>query len=193
MNSEIPQTIESLASPPFPCPNCDEPIGAPTLFCSDLCRDEAKFVRYYRACIKDGRIKQPDVVEALQIRMAHILGGGYAERERRLSLDLRGQVIERAKGLCQSCGALGNQVDHISGNSSNLSNLQLLCVPCHNEKTTANFVQITEESHPEAWAKRDALLRRVHSAGPVRFCDRAEWATEYRALQQARKHATAAG
>jgi 5-methylcytosine-specific restriction endonuclease McrA len=163
------------------------------LFCSDLCKDEAKFVRYFRACIVDGRYDQPDVQEALRIRLAHILGGGYADRERRLPQAVREAVIARAKGRCQNCGAPGNQIDHIRGSSSDLENLQVLCPKCHNEKTTAGFVKISPETHPEEWAKREALLARVHAPRPVRLCDATEWDQLWRTLLKARREALKGG
>jgi len=70
------QTVEALTSFPFPCPNCDKSMNDAALFCSDLCKDEAKFVRYFRACIVDGRYGQPDVQEALRIKLPLFLVGG---------------------------------------------------------------------------------------------------------------------
>lgn len=64
----------------FICLNCDQPIEITKpvkLFCSEACADEAKFVRYYRRCKLDGRLNQTDVQEALAIRFAHIMAGGY--------------------------------------------------------------------------------------------------------------------
>ncbi len=186
---ESSQTLESLSSPPFPCPNCNIPIGEPVLFCSDLCKDKAKFVRYFRACVADGRFKQNDIQEALRIRLAHILGGGYPERLRQLSKEIRGAVIARDKGQCQSCGGTGNQIDHIRGSSNDLENLQLLCPKCHNEKTTAGFVTISAETHPEEWAKRESLLARVHASKPTRLCDGGDWNKLWRVLKKARREA----
>ena len=183
------QTLESLSSPPFLCPNCNNPIGEPVLFCSDLCKDEAKFVRYFRACDADGRLEQDDVQEALRIRLAHILGGGYPERLRQLSKEIRETVIARDKGQCQSCGGPGNQIDHTRGSSNDLENLQLLCPKCHNEKTTAGFVTISAETHPEKWAKRESLLARVHAPKPTRLCDGSDWNKLWRVLRKARREA----
>lgn len=183
----FPQSIEELSSLPFSCLNCDTSISEAKLFCSDLCKDEAKFVRYFRACLKDGRYDQPDVQEALRIRLAHILGGGYSERTRRLPQNIRDAVIKRDKGICQKCGGTGNQIDHIKGSSSDLANLQLLCSQCHNEKTTAEFVAISEETHPEEWVKRETLLTRVHAPRTLRLCDSEEWKELWRPLLKARK------
>ena len=67
--------------PPFICLNSDqsfEVTGQVKLFCSELCKEEAKFVRYFRRCSHDGRINQADVQEALEIRFAHIMAGGLS-------------------------------------------------------------------------------------------------------------------
>src|SRR5690349_16970443 len=128
-----------LAQPPFPCANCDTPVVDARLFCGALCRDEAKYVRYYRARLADGSIVDEDIREALQVRLAHILSGGYDARLRKLPLDVRRAVFERDAFRCRSCGVQGTEVDHIRGSSSELSNLQLLCSDCHREKTMRNF------------------------------------------------------
>jgi hypothetical protein len=92
-----------LVTFPFPCPNCDSPVPDATLFCTELCRDEAKFVRYYRERIADGTLWKPDVREAIQIKRAHILGGGYDAQARQVPDAIRLSVIERDGGKCPSC------------------------------------------------------------------------------------------
>jgi 5-methylcytosine-specific restriction endonuclease McrA len=187
------QTIEALGRRPFPCPNCDKPISEPKLFCSELCRDEAKCVRYFRACIADGRFEQADVQEALRIRLALILGGGYPEHQRQLSQAVRDAIIARDKGRCRKCGGPGSQIDHIRGSSDDLDNLQLLCPRCHNVKTTDGFVTILPETHPEEWAKREALLARVHAPQPSRLCDGTNWDKLWRPLLKVRREAAKDG
>jgi 5-methylcytosine-specific restriction endonuclease McrA len=181
------QSVDMLTNYPFPCPNCDRQMTEAVLFCSDLCRDEAKFVRYFRACIRDGRLEQPDVQEALRIRLAHILGGGYPGRLRRLSKEIRETVFVRDQRRCQKCGGEANQIDHIRGSSNDIDNLQLLCAKCHNEKTSEGFVKITPETHPEEWAKREALLARVHAPQPTRLSDSPEWDKVWRSVQKGRR------
>jgi hypothetical protein len=182
----------------FPCPNCDHTVTLTTtvkLYCSDLCSDEAHFVRYFRARISDGRINRPDIKEALQIRMGHILAGGYNERERRLPDDVRRAVFERDKSLCRTCGQPGTDIDHIEDSSNALENLQVLCKPCHNEKTLSRFRPLPpedddEEEGQEARAKKESLLLRVHSLTPQRACDDEEgWNALSRRLMSERRQA----
>jgi 5-methylcytosine-specific restriction protein A len=57
---------------------------------------------------------------------------------------LRGQIMRRDNGLCQAClrkgrVAAGNEVDPITpkakGGSDDPSNLEVICKPCHVDKT----------------------------------------------------------
>jgi 5-methylcytosine-specific restriction endonuclease McrA len=173
---------------PFRCPNCDAEIREAILYCSDLCRDEAKYVRYYRACIADGRVAQPDVQDALEIRLAFLLSGGYAWRERRIPQEVREAVTARDGGRCRVCGAFADEIDHIDGtNSSDPDNLQLLCADCHRAKTLESFV--VRDYTPEEQAKVDELNARTLSCEPLRDCDRPRWSTEYRAVLASRRAA----
>lgn len=58
---------------------------------------------------------------------------------------LRARVLVRDGYQCQGCGLRGRdlEVDHIvpvvKGGSDDLDNLQLLCKPCHHEKTRGEF------------------------------------------------------
>jgi 5-methylcytosine-specific restriction endonuclease McrA len=182
-----PPNLESLTVFPFPCPNCDKQIAKAALFCSDLCSYEAASVRYFRRCIKDGRFEQPDVQEALQIRFALILGGGYSRTDRQLSDSIRQEVISRDQGRCQKCGADGDAIDHIQGSSNDLLNLQLLCFKCHNEKTKAGFTPISPQSHPVQWAKREILISRVRSIDPIRICDHPGWDKLWQSVLKTRR------
>lgn len=178
--------IEDLLVYPFPCPNCGKPLNDKKLFCSDLCRDEAKFVRYFRACIADGRYEQIDVKEALRIRLAHILSGGYQERLRQVSKETREIVIKRDEGLCLKCGAKGFQIDHIEGDNNDIKNLQLLCAKCHLQKTQKDFTKISKQTHPKEWAKREALIYRVKSPQPAQLCDCPDWDKKWNIVKKRR-------
>lgn len=174
--------------PAFVCLNCDHPITLTKqvrLFCSELCADEAKFVRYFRRCTCDGRIKQPDVLEAIQIKFAHIMAGGYSARARHVSSSVRAAVLKRDGGVCQSCGQPGTDIDHISGDSDDMQNLQLLCKSCHNKKTEQQIIEITpeDERYPAHTLKANALRSRCESDLPLRICDDEErWPKQYNGI-----------
>jgi len=179
--------VDELTQPPFPCPNCGKPSGE-HVFCSGLCEDEASFVRYFRACLDDGRSERKDVQKALRDRLAFILGGGYPERLRWLSKAVREAVIARDEERCVKCGSKGTQIDHIRGNSKDLSNLQLLCTPCHEAKTERGFVTFSAASHPALAAKRDRLLLRVYAIHPDQPSDHyVAWRDISRAIQLAHR------
>lgn len=174
----------------FSCVNCDQMFVVtkrPSLYCSPRCQQNAKFVRYFRACIRDERIKDPLVREAIQLRLAFAYSerGYYDEKARKVPLILRNQVIERDQGLCGKCGALGSEIDHIDSDSNALGNLQLLCRDCHSQKTKANLVLLTPE-HPryEEIRSREKHLRfRVEAPTATRPCDdEINWNTIYRQI-----------
>ena len=101
----------------------------------ELCSQTASTIRYWRRIVRDGRIHQPDVREAIRTRVAHLLAGGYQEAARRLSPTSRVQVWERDGGRCVLCGQPGAEIDHITDDSRELGNLQLLYAGCHRAKT----------------------------------------------------------
>jgi hypothetical protein len=94
----------------------------------------------------------------------------------------------RDQRKCRICGKPGDEIDHISGSSNDPANLQLLCDSCHNKKkTTASFILITKESHPEAWEKAQWLKRRTAAKRPLQLCDSEEWSTLQRDLLRKRR------
>lgn len=169
------------------CANCmaELPRQIEGLFCSELCQQTAKDIRYWRSISRDGRIDQPDVKQALQVRVAHLLAGGYPERARRLSTEVRQAVWERDQGRCRQCGAPGEEIDHISDSSPALGNLQLLCASCHQRKTEEWMVPASAESKRQI----EKLWReRVAPDEPAYLCDDQEqWAVLHRQLRKQRK------
>jgi hypothetical protein len=171
---------------PFRCPNCNEviPFRKPIrIYCCQLCGDEARLVRYVRRCKREAKLDDPDVLDAIQTKFAHIMGGGYPLEERIVPASTRQCVIERAKGRCEKCGGEGKEIDHIQGNSNDPENLQLLCRECHKEKTFRNFVSITPdlENYQELEAKRTWLIMRIEAEIPILDCDNDEtWKQRYR-------------
>ncbi|HEA65173.1 MAG TPA: HNH endonuclease [Candidatus Aminicenantes bacterium] len=178
----------------FKCVNCDRVIPwnrRIKLFCSDICREEADFVRYVRSCKKDGRIERTDVQETIQIMFAHIASGGYPRKERHIPKQLREAVIARFNGLCAICGNPGSDIDHIDGNSNDLNNLQLLCRSCHNKKTKEKIKILTpgDKRYFEVLEKRQNLDFRIDSPEPNLECDdEVNWPKVYRKIISYRKN-----
>jgi 5-methylcytosine-specific restriction endonuclease McrA len=170
---------DPVAQAGLTCCNCDARVVArryPHLFCSDRCAEEAHTVRYARGVIRDGRILDPEVAEAVQIRVGMVLGGGYSKRERELSPELRADIVARDKGKCQVCGQPGDQIDHINEDMELLlrvrdinhpENLQLICDGCHRKKTLSTFKPLEPEHEPKA----AELHLRIHSPVPLRESD----------------------
>jgi len=127
---------------PIPCANCARPVvpARQRTYCSDLCSQVADWVRYFQRVRSDGRFQRFDIQEALGMKLAHIAAGGYDDRGRALSAENRRVIFERDGGLCQQCGKLGTEIDHISGSNANPSNLQLLCHNCHMKKSQSVMV-----------------------------------------------------
>ena len=176
------------------CLQCDEelvPMSKPRLYCGMACEQEAEIVRYIRRCSKDGRLEQPDVQDAIQIRLAHIVAGGYDKNARKLSKEQRTEVVVRSDGLCVVCGKPGIEIDHIKGPSDDQANLQLLCKDCHDQKTFANIVPVRKGSPEYKRIKVifDRVFNSAESKNPKRPChDEVTWPTKWREYQKSRSH-----
>ncbi len=173
--------MNSLPGPHFRwtaglCANCEKPLE-PTphvgLYCSEFCHDWAKDVRYWRKKEADGSAtNDPAIRTALRTRLAHLVSGGYPARARRLNREARLQVLALNGGLCVGCNAAAAvEVDHIEGDSSELSNLQGLCKACHQAKTATHF-QPAETRH---LVIREAFLAHVHEQQPLMACHGVDW------------------
>lgn len=150
----------------------------------------AKTIRYGRGVIADGRIRDPEVKEALRIAMASVTGGGYPRDERRLSPEQRQQILDRDEGLCQVCGGPGNEIDHIGGpidgDINHPDNLQVPCADCHRRKTMAGHRIATD---PEHIARAMNMHRRIHAPEAERACDDpAAWRDLQRKLGRERRN-----
>lgn len=169
------------------CANCLEPLpeDEETLFCSAWCAEIAGTVRYQRRVFRDGRINNPDVQEAVMVRNAFLLAGGYHSLGRSLTQATRTAVKVRDEGRCKICGKPGAEIDHILDSTSELDNLQLLCADCHHRKTAQNL----RPASPEQSDLLKALfLSRVVPDEPTLLADDdVQWQTARRGLKSARK------
>ncbi len=153
------------------CPNCAaplEPTGLP-LWCSRLCRQMAKHVRYIRRVTRDGRIDQSDVQLAVNQRLGSM---NYPADERQLRPAVRQAVKARDEGRCVRCGEPGTEIDHIGGSSPDLTNLQLLCTTCHQAKTDAGKVPASSE---HVAFVTELMYGRVYPDLPALLCDDDTW------------------
>lgn len=122
--------------------------------------------------------------------LAHLFSGGYPTAERRISARVRKTVIFRDQGRCQICGRPGTEIDHIDGTSNDPSNLQVLCIKCHNQKTDSHIKKVSpndprfQEIDQKGWE----LEARVHADKPLRECDDPErWSERWREILQERE------
>lgn len=175
---EAPRELTLVAAP---CVNCGRSFRgkrSDTPFCGLQCKGEAKAVRYARGKHREYPSGPPeDIKEAMRMKVAHALGGGYDSAARRLTQETRDVIIERDGGLCVLCGQAGTEIDHIEGPSSDLSNLRLLCRDCHLTVTHAHFIPVTDEATK---GRRDWLLTRITVPEPLLACDGEAWSSAWR-------------
>jgi endogenous inhibitor of DNA gyrase (YacG/DUF329 family) len=174
-NSKVKEMAEGRPLLAQPCANCARSVISQTrqrTYCSDLCSQVADWIRYFQRTRVAGRSLDPDISEALSVKLAHIAAGGYDERGRSLTPDIRSAIIRRDNGACRRCGGPGSEIDHIAGSSPNLSNLQLLCHECHMEKTQESMVQAA----PNIVATVHEPIRKRALETPNRQpCDSTDW------------------
>ena len=168
------------------------------LFCSEICSEFARAVRYHRRVLADGRIGQPDVQAAVSVRMAYALWG---EAPAKPLMAMTRAALFAAKGdRCLSCRAPATDVDHVvsaaSGDNS-LANLQPLCHSCHLEKTLSSPVP-WDTSSGDAIARHErreaTYWARVRAQPSLRVCDdERTWPFGWRTALSTRVAARATG
>jgi len=193
----VPFSVTMSFTLPFPCVNCEGPIPwdrRKKIYCSRFCKEQAKDIRWIKSTITRGVYSKPDIVVARHIRIAHLNSGGYLALGRTIPWQTRSLVEEKYNDKCAICGDdndLGeHEIDHITGSSNSLENLQLLCKPCHLEKTQENIVTVQEDDprYDEIVIKVEILRKRVESPLPLRLCDDPEnWSATERKMSTERK------
>jgi hypothetical protein len=117
--------------------------------------------------------------------------GAQHERSRRVPLDVRSAVFDRAGGKCESCGvrfdADGSSGDpgriatiqHVLGDSNEISNLKAFCRGCNNRDAQSRFVPVSPDSDEAALGAE--LCFRWSLPQPIRVCDdEKRWSGEWR-------------
>ena len=180
------------------CLNCGDPVdtdGPARLFCSELCKQIAKTIRYGRAIHKDGRIQRPDVAEAWEIKWAWAINGkAYPRHQLKVAAEVRNLVFERAAGRCQTCGGTATEIDHLNkpefrDDPNHPDNLQALCAECHRKKSLSGFIQKSFSELPEDIQQRVVeLTHRLEATTPQRLCDdEMLWPTIWRQILNERR------
>jgi 5-methylcytosine-specific restriction endonuclease McrA len=165
------------------CFNCDDPFTVTKQslsgFCRTWCRDVESVIRYARGTRSDGRYEaDPDVRYAVDIRIAHVLGGvensewyerNHAEA-RTIPPAVREAVTRRDEGRCVKYGDEGTEIDHIRDGEPSIENLQLLCKNCHREKTQERLKpgNTLTERQELTWLD---ITTRIRATEPLRVCD----------------------
>lgn len=176
------------------CANCDSlaVTARRPLYCSDRCQQAAELVRYARRCKRDGRLATDhEVRDAIQARLALIVGGGYRKREREVPEEVRAEVFRRSGGLCQNCGVAldfaarhggtAATIQHIDGDSNDLSNLKAFCWACNTSDALSKVDETAPGSPEEALAGE--LQARWTAREPLRICDDDQrWSSVWRDL-----------
>lgn len=157
-----------------PCANCGSLMHANVqqLYCSDLCRQIPKFIRYVKRRRVEGTDSNEDIDYAIKIRMAHIYSGGYPDTERRITGPAREAVFEKYSNRCAQCGEVGTDVDHIAGSASALENLQLLCWECHRDKSEQSLQPVSPMSVHEIYLP---IMRRLEMGAAQQPSDDLRW------------------
>jgi 5-methylcytosine-specific restriction endonuclease McrA len=175
------QNMISEAARSLQCLNCGRAIdtdGSVRLFCSDLCKEVSRTIRYGRAIHKDGRINRPDVAETWEIKCAWAINGMvYPRNQREVKGEVRNLVFERAAGCCQECGGVATEIDHLNkpefiDDINHPDNLQVLCSDCHRKKSLTGFTPTPFSELPGDMQERILeLTSRLDSPVPQRLCD----------------------
>jgi len=126
------------------CVNCSNEIPwtrVIKLYCSDICKEEAKYIRYYRSCIRDGRIR--NIIIKRNNSKCQICGKIGTEIDH-----IKGDNndLENLQLLCRKC--------HINKSLANI-------------KT----INPNDENYNEILNKNRILELRAHNKTPLLICD----------------------
>jgi|GEM_PF-6004763 hypothetical protein len=166
--------LDSLASS-LKCANCGELVEKPSPYCGEYCQQFAGTIRYSRKAIQARRTDDEDFHIGLGTRLIALLKGGYPTKARSLDKETRDFVFGRDKMICQICGGTADQIDHINGSSSAITNLRAVCGKCNRKLAVDNvsFVNIEENANSGNCTHETLQELAVRIAAPNNqfFCD----------------------
>ena len=167
------------------CPNCDalaESLAGP--YCSETCRDQAAFVRQFRASIASGSILTPEKQVVFGERLWWLLGGGLPLRESRIPESAKRQVTKRSAGKCELCGAPMTTVENFGSGCNRPLHLRAVCSLC---SKTKRYGDLEFGQSPEVAKLLSSFAKRIDSAKPIRLCDDPD-AWDWRAFMAKRRN-----
>lgn len=177
--TEIP--LESLHR----CPNCDkatESLASP--YCSETCRDQAAFVRQFRAALAAGTILTPEKQVVFGERLWWLLGGGLPLRESRIPESAKRQVAKRSDGKCETCGAPMTTVENVGSGCNRPLHLRAACPRC---AKTKSYRDLEFSQSPQVAKLLVSFANRVGASTPIRQCDDPD-AWDWRAFMAKRRN-----
>jgi hypothetical protein len=167
--------MEEFAQAPAPlddaflCPNCGAPaenLAGP--YCSEACRDQAAFVRQFRAALDSGSILTPEKQLVFGERLWWLLGGGLPLRESRIPESAKRQVSRRSDGKCETCGAPMTSVENIGSGCNRPLHLRAVCAGC---SRTKSYGDLGFGNRPQVVGLLINFGKRIGATNPMRLCD----------------------
>ena len=177
---------------PGACVNCGAPAGYNhLLFCGERCRQIGELIRYARRKIADGKYDSPDVAEAIASRRSQLIVGFYDKWARKVSADVRLELLARSDGVCAQCGrpftAEGDARFTVQHSTfEGCEKLEAWCYRCNMEHSLSGLRELTpDQSEFAAW-----FDFRVRFPTPVAACDDQDnWPNVYPGLMAAARAA----
>ncbi len=151
------------------CPNCDLPFDSRTSpYCCEECREQAAWVRQFRAAVENGVILSPEKQVAFGQKLWWILGGGLPLRETLIPDSAKRQVARRSRDLCEFCGSPMLKVENFGSGCNRPLHLRAVCQQCSKTKPFGDkeFIQ-----SPNVIQILTDFGQRISSAKPERQCD----------------------
>jgi len=177
---------------PGECVNCGSPaIDHHLLFCGERCRQIGELIRYARRKVAEGTFDRPDVAEAIASRRSQLIFGFYDKRARKVSPEVRRELLAGSGGVCVNCGspftAEGDArftVQHSTSGSG--EKLEAWCYRCNMEHSLSELRELSlEQREFAAW-----FDSRVRFPTPMVACDDPDiWTKVYLGLMAAARAA----
>ncbi len=147
------------------CPNCGTPsesLSSP--YCSEICRDQAAFVRQFRNAIATDSILTSEKQTVFGERLWWLLGGGLPIREARIPESAKRQVIKRCASKCEFCAAPMVTIENFGSGCNRPLHLRAVCANCSKTKPFG------DPAFSQSPLLKD-LSQRINAPTALRSCD----------------------